>query len=284
MKNKPLKFIKYTVLTILLCTVVYFANAFVGNPVSKLLAANTAKNHLAQTYPGTDYQIESTSYNFKDGKYHSFVTSPTSIDTEFSISTDMFGRFRYDTFDSVENGFNTASRLDYEYRQLTDTVLEAETFPYSCHIAYATLEIYPEEAFSDPTLDEIPVYAINQSNLVIDKLYDIRKLGEQAGHLILYIEADSVSPQKAAEIILNIRSIFDEAEIPFVAMDFTLWYPQAEDGSRPDGEILIRDFPYSDIYAENMTDRIGAADKATKEYYAKRDAENEKLYGSTTSD
>lgn len=284
MKNKPLKFIKYAVLTVLLCTIAYFANAFMGNPVSKLLAANTAKNYLAQAYPDTDYQIERTAFNFKDGKYHSFVTSPTSIDTRFSIYTDMLGRFHYDTFDSVADGFNTASRLEYEYRQLADTVLESETFPYSCHIAYATLEIYPEEAFNDPDLDEIPVYALNQNELVIDKIYDIRKLGGQAGHLILYIEADSVTPQKSAEIMLDVRSLFDKAEIPFVSMDFTLWYPQAEDGSRPDGEILIRDFPYSDIYAENMTDRVTAADKATKEYYAMRDAENEKLYSSTTSD
>ena len=284
MKNKPLKFIKYAVLTVLLCIAVYFANAFMGNPVSKLLAASTAKNYLSQTYPNTDYQIERTAFNFKNGNYHSFVTSPTSIDTRFSIYTDMLGRFRYDTFDSVANGFNTASRLEYEYRQLADTVLESDDFPYSCHIAYATLEIYPEEALIAPDLDDIPAYAINQSELVIDKTYDIRKLGGQAGHLILYIEADSVTPQKAAEIMLDIRSLFADAEIPFVAMDFTLWFPKAEDGSRPDGEILIRDFAYSDIYAENMTDRVIAADKATKEYYARLDAENEKLYGNSCAE
>ena len=134
------------------------------------------------------------------------------------------------------------------------------------------MEIYPEEALHDPNANDVPAYAINQSMLNLDKIYDIRELGRQAGHLIVYVESDTVTIEKAAEIMLSIKTIFDDAGVPFVAMDFTLQYPLPEEGMRPDGEVSVDGFLYDAIYEDGMIERVAEADRALKAYYAEQDA------------
>lgn len=272
MKKKTLKIIALITAFILIIGLSWFANALLGNPVSKMLATNTAKKHLAETYPDTDYYIERIAFNFKSTNYYVHIKSPTSIDTEFTLYISMLGDLTLDTYDDVVNGFNTARRVDTEYRELVDTIFEHPNFPYSGRIGYGTLEIYPDEFIGNEENDEFPSYSIAQSSLELDKIYDIRELGRQAGHIIIYVEGDTVSIEKTAEMILDIKSYFDDANIPFVAMDFTLQYMKSEDGSRPDEEIHVKDFPYEDIYPEGMYDRVFEADKALTEYYSKLDA------------
>ncbi|MBR2894286.1 MAG: hypothetical protein IKC03_01330 [Oscillospiraceae bacterium] len=274
MKKRTLKIIAAVTAFVILGGLGWFANAMVGNPVSKMLAARAAEKHLEETYAGADFYIERIAYSFKDGSYHAFVKSPTSIDTEFSLSITMLGEIRLDTYEDVLDGFNTARRLDGEYRALTDTIFENPSFPYGCDIGFGTLEIYPEEALHDPNANDVPAYAINQSMLILDKIYDIRELGRQAGHLIVYVESDTITLEKAVEIMLGIKTIFDDAGVPFVAMDFTLQYPLPEEGMRPDGEVSVNGFLYDDIYEDGMIERVEEADRALKAYYAEQDAKN----------
>lgn len=261
MKKKHFKMIALITAIILIVGLGCLANSLLGNPISKMLATNTAKKHLTETYAGTDYYMERIAYSFKDGKYHAFIKSPTSIDTEFSLTIAMLGELRLDTYEDVVNGFNTARRVDYDYRDLADTIFENPSFPYTCHISYGTLEIYPEEAFADTERNEVPSYAINQKELELDKIYDIKELGKQAGHLIIYVESEVVTMEKASEIILDIKSIFDNAGIPFKAIDFTLQYPKPEEGKRPEGEVRISDFYYEEIYEDDMLERVREANK-----------------------
>ena len=184
----------------------------------------------------------------------------------------MLGKIRLDTYEDVIDGFNTARRLEEEYGALTDTVFENPSFPYTCHISYGTLEIYPEEALHDPNVNDVPAYAINQSTLILDKIYDIQELGRQAGHLIIYVESDAVTVEKAAEIMQDVRAIFDDAGVPFAAMDFTFQYLLPEEGLRPDGEVSVAGFLYDEIYEEGMIERVAEADRALKAYYAEQDA------------
>ena len=274
MKKKTQKILAAIMAFVILGGLGWFANALVGNPVSKMLAAKAAEKHLEETYAGTDFYIERIAYSFKDGSYHAFVKSPSSIDTEFSLRITMLGEVYFDTYDSVLECFTTASRLEQEYRALTDIIFENPSFPYTCHISYGSLEIYSEEALNDPNVNDIPAYAINQSTLILDKIYDIRELGRQAGHLIIYVESDTVTIEKAAEIMLDIKAIFDDAGVPFAAMDFNLWYPRAEDETRPDGEVSVDGFQYDAIYEDGMIERVEEADRALKAYYAEQDAKN----------
>ena len=85
MKKKIFKIVALITAIILIIGLGYFANALLGNPISKMLATNTAKKHLTKNYSNTDYYIERVAYNFKDGNYHVFIKSPTSIDTELNF-------------------------------------------------------------------------------------------------------------------------------------------------------------------------------------------------------
>ena len=271
MKKSPFKIVILIIGFIFFVFSIWFLNAFFGNPISKMLATNTAKEYLATTYGDTDYYMEDIRYSFKDGNYHAFIKSPTSIDTEFTLMLTMFGKLRVDTYEDVLSGFNTANRIESEYRELTDTVFDSPRFPYNCHISFGTLEIYPNELIENPEIDDIPAYSINQDELILDKIYDIRKLGKQAGHLIIYVESDIVTAERAVEIMLDIKKQFDSAKIPFFAMDFTLQYPRPEEGKRPEGEVSVKDFSYADINEAGMLDKVIEADKALKEYYKEQD-------------
>lgn len=272
MKKRILKTIAAVVAFGIIIGLGWFANALVGNPVSKMLAKHTAENHLAETYGGTDYYIERISYSFKDGNYHVFIKSPSSMDTEFSLSITMLGKLRLDTFDSVSGGSNTARRLEQAYRDLAAGIFSDPTFPCVCWIDYGTLEIYPGEMIGNPKYDDVPGYAINQDTLVLDKIYDIHELGKQAGHLIIYVESDTVTVENAARIMVDIKEQFDAAGVPFAAMDFVLQYPRPEEGMRPEGEVHVAHFPDEEIYPDGMVERVIAADKALDEYYATQDA------------
>ena len=246
-----------------------------GNPVSHALATRAAKAFLSDRFSGTDYQMERITYSFKDGRYHAFMTSPTSIDGDFSVSFSMLGAYHYDTYDSVLDGFNTAQRLNSEYRKLTDTILNDPALPYDnsqdYSIMFGKLEIYPREAFEDPNATDVPAYAIVQDDLELNKIYDIKELGAKAGHLILHVDNDTISVEEAARIMLDFRSMFDEADIPFYAMDFVLRHPRTEDGKTDDEEIRINDFLYQDIYEEGLTERIEIAIEETAAHNAMLD-------------
>lgn len=272
MKKKYLKIIALTVAVILIIGVLHFANALNGNPISKMLAQRTADAYLAEQYPDTDYYIENLAYSFKFGCYYAHIRSESSIDTQFTLYIDMVGNLNHDTYEDVPSGSITARRLEQEYRDLTDQVFESPTFPYSCYISYGTLEIYSQEHIDDPNVTDIPDYSIVQDDLIIDHIYDPRELGAQAGHLVVYVETDIVTVEKAAEIILDIRKKFDEANIPFRAMDFVLQFPRPEEGPRPDEDVRVENFPYEDIYEDGMVDRVAAANAERQAYYARQDA------------
>lgn len=265
------KYLKIGALILALCLtagLLLFANALLGNPVSKMLATNTAKKYIEETYTDTDYYIEEVSYNFKDGYYHAFVKSPTSMDTQFSIYITMFGNINRDTYEDVESGFVTAQRLDTEYRNLAETVFTNATFPAGADIAFGTLEIHSEEFLNNPDVYDIPSYALNQKELEIDKIYDIKELGSKAGHLTVYVNSDQVTLENAAKLLLTIKEQFHSAGIPFAAIDFHLENSNEE-------YIGVANFLADDIYEEGLVERVEQADQELKAFYGELDKENE---------
>lgn len=273
--KKYIKVLGIILLIALVAGLLWFGNAMMGNPVSHALASKAAKAFLSENFSDSDYKMERITYSFKDGRYHAFMVSPTSIDGDFSVCFSMLGEYRYDTYDSVLDGWNTAQRLESEYRKLTDTILNDPALPYDntqiYSIMFGRLEIYPREAFEDPNATDVPEYAILQEDLELNKIYDIKELGAKAGHLILYVDNEVISVAETARIMLDFRSMFDEADIPFYAMDFVLRHPRTEDGKSDDEEIRVNDFLYQDIYKEGLTDRIEIAIEETAAYYAMLD-------------
>ena len=272
MKKKVLKIIAFAIAIALILGICWVANGLNGNPISKMLAKKAATAYLAEHFPDTDYYIQELGFSFKFSNYYAHVRSETSMDTQFTLDINMLGNVYFDTYESVTGGFVTARRVEQEYRDLADQIFENPAFPYPSDIGYGTLEIYPREALDDPNVNDNPDYALVQQDLVLDQIYDIRELGRQAGHLIIYVESDTISFELASQIMLGIRTEFDKANIPFRTMDFVLQLPLPEEGPRSDEEVRVEDFRYEDIYQENLIDRIKAAHEELEAYYAEQDA------------
>ena len=274
MKRKLLKVLICTLFFLVIFALCWLVDSFLGNPVSYLLATRTAQSHLVTTYPGTDFSIDRIAYNFKFAEYSAYVRSPSSMDTHFSLHISKLGKLELDTYSSVLRGFNTAQRLNDEYRALSAQVFADPSFPHNCYISYGQLEIHSEEAFREESLSayDLPPYAINQSELVLDKIYDIPELGRRAGHLVIYVDSETVNTEQAASVMLAIKERFDRAGVPFAAMTFVLQYPKTHNGLRPEGEVRVAQFLYEDIYEEKMVERVARAEKELKEYYEKLDA------------
>lgn len=275
MKKKVLKILAFVVAIALIIGVSVFANALVGNPISKHIATNKAEKILEDKYSDKDFEIEKIVYSFKDGYYHVFIKSPSSIDSSFNITFDMWGNVKFDYYENdVLTGWNTANRIGKEYRDSVDAVFDSKSFPYVEHIGYGDIEFIPEEYMNDTS---VPDYAIITEELELDAFYDINELGAKAGKLTIYIDDETVTHERLAEIVLDIKRVFDDAGVGFYAMDLVIEYPKNEDSSKKEGRVEVKDFLYSDIYEEGILERVKESDKAAKEYYAEQDAEKQKL-------
>ena len=75
-----------------------------------------------------------------------------------------------------------------------------------------------------------------------------------------------------AEILLGIKKVFDDAGVKFYVIDCILDYPPENTEGEAE-RIEVNEFLYSDIYEDGLAERVEAADKAAKNYYAELDAE-----------
>lgn len=106
--TKKSKIILNAVLTILLLIVIFTQFVFYGNPISKILADKAADEYLNTHYRDLDLVHERAYYNFKDGVYVVRLWDKSSIDTQFSLEYDSFGKMKRNTYD--ERLFNTFRR------------------------------------------------------------------------------------------------------------------------------------------------------------------------------
>lgn len=271
MRKRILKIAALVVAVGLIALVCVFANSLVGNPISKAIASDTAKKHIAENYADKDFEIERVTYNFKDGYYHAFVSSESSIDSDFTLVIDMWGSLRSDSYeDRVLSGWNTSERISTDYRNAVDAVLDSTSFPYNAHIGYGDIEFYPREHAENY---HIPDYAMITDDLTPDAFYDVNELGAASGKLTVYIYDDTVSVDRLSEILLDIKEIFDDAGVNFYVIDCVLEYPKSENGPKQEGRVEVMDFLYSDIYEDGMPERVSASNEAANAYYAEQDAE-----------
>ena len=272
MKKRILKIAAFIFAIALIVGVCVFANGLVGNPISKAMATNTAEKHIEENYGDKDFEIERVTFSFKDGYYHAFIYSPSSIDSSFTLMIDMWSKLRYDTYeDRVLSGGNTADRISRDYRAVVDKVLDSQAFPYNEHIGYGDFDFYPRVHLEEYS---VPEYALITEDLTLDAFYDVNELGAKHGKLTIYIDDDTVSYERLAEILLDVRSIFDDAGVKFYVIDCVLEYQKNEDSSKKqEGRVEVREFLYADIYEDGMVERVKASDEAANAYYDEQDAE-----------
>ena len=272
MKKRILKIAAFVFAIALIVGVGVFANALVGNPISKVVATNTAEKHIEENYADRDFEIERVTFSFKDGYYHAFIYSPSSIDSDFTILVDMWGKLRYDTYeDRVLSGGNTADRISRDYRAAVDKVLDSQAFPYNEHIGYGDFDFYPRVHLEEYS---VPEYALITEDLTLDAFYDVNELGAKHGKLTIYIDDDMVSYERLSEILLDIRRIFDDSGVKFYVIDCVLEYQKNEDSSKKqEGRVEVREFLYADIYEDGMVECVKTSDEAANAYYNEQDAE-----------
>lgn len=276
-----MKIICIILCAVIILTVLYFAFAFFGNPVSWMLARKNSNQFLKENFPETDYEISRVCYNFKTGGYYADVVSPTSQDSYFTIDCNGWGQYQFDTYEAVTNMSNTISRLDREYRKLVKSKLYEGNGTLNSGIAYGEFRIagiyevhtYTTEDGSTEyyTLDK--EYGLDRDALEIDGQYDIRELARTAGRITLHIHDEEISVERAAELLLQVRDYLDENNIPFYAIDFDLRKPKNEYGQSTGGSVSVYDFLYSDIYPEGMTERVQENRDALQEHHTIQDAE-----------
>ncbi len=275
MKKKILKTVLIVVAVAVVGVAVWFINGFFGNPVSKYLAEKSAQEYLDENFADTDYEIEDAFYDFKMTGYNVNIISPSSADSGFTIRTGLDGKISYDTYeDDVINKQNTANRVGNEYREAVDKIFGDDSFPYESDICFGDIE-FVQDSYADN--HDVPDYAIITNDLELDKEYDLKDMGSKAGHIVVYVQSETVTEEKLAEILLTIKDLFDKNGVRFYLIDCVLEYPKAEDSTQKNDErIEVKDFLYSDIYEENMVQRVSDDNEATKAYWQSENAKNEK--------
>jgi len=268
--NRWVKIISIVTGVIILAIGLLIANSLLGNPVSKMVAKNSAQKYLEETYSEEDFIIEDIFYNFKDGAYNVKVISPSSIDSHFYLTIPFKKVVRDSYEDDVLSGWNTYQRIDEEYRKTVESVFSAEDFPIESDIDFGTIELLDENA---PARFDEPDYGVQLEELELDKMYDVKKLAKTTGHLVFYAEEKEISFENASEYLMNIKNELDEAGIPFYAIDFVLQNSK-EDSGKPyedNASIHTSNFLYDDIYEEDLAERIEQNHQMLMEYYEQED-------------
>jgi len=272
--KKAVKILAVVFALVLIGGIVWIANGLVGNPVSKMLAENTAKNYIAEKYRDMQLELSDASYNFKTSNYRVIAKSPTSIDTYFDIAVSSLGKIRYDSYeDDVLKKWNTYRRIDTSYRLMAERIFDSEDFPYRSYISFAELRELPDTITA---MDHGPFeaqYGLNIKTLELDKQYDLEELGKKAGHIVFYTEDEDVSIKRAAEIMLDLKRILNQNRVFFYAIDFVLEKPRLDEKpNHDDTAIRVSEFPDSDIYRDSLEQRLEKAHDALQKYYAEEDA------------
>ena len=282
--KKAIKYICILLCAALLVFAAYFLFAFFGNPVSWAIARINTSQYLEENFGDSHFRVNKVGYNFKTGGYYAFIDSPTSQDSYFTIYFDGWGRYRYDSYEDVVNKYTTLSRLDSQYRELVDEKFNETNTPFDISIVFGELKvsgIYEIYTYTDEggntveyTLDKN--YGLDRSILELDREYDIDQLGRDCGSICLYIHDPEVTVERAAELLLEVKTYLDEKQVPFHAIDFNLCEPRNEQGQLVGDQITLFEFLYSDIYEEDLIDRVREHWEIAREHYAIQDGEKNK--------
>lgn len=271
--KKTVKVILIVVVIALVAFGLFIAQSFYGNPIGKALATRAAEEYVSTTYPNTDYEIMDVDYDFKSGDYAALVISPSSRDTVFRVHFSGWGKLRSDDYPyEVENKFTTYRRVDWDYRALVDAMLQAEYPPDYFTIAFGALGFDMSQEIQAFGVED---FTLPMSGLELDKNYDVRELGRQAGMLTFYASSEEISYPEAAKILLQLKANLDKHDIPFRTIDFVLEKPRKDGVASGEKSIDILYFPAEDIYPEGLEQRLEKAHQKTLDYFNKMDKEKQ---------
>ncbi|MBS4539456.1 hypothetical protein GOQ27_13350 [Clostridium sp. D2Q-11] len=121
-----LKIVAGVVAIALISGILFITNAFVGNPISAMMANRAIEKYVDENYSALDLIIAEARYNFKDASYVARAESRTSIDTKFAIYY-RDGKVQRDDYKiHVLGMFNTLERLSDEYSTIAKEIVAKE--------------------------------------------------------------------------------------------------------------------------------------------------------------
>ena len=125
-KVNTLKILAGLAAIILIMGILFITNAFVGNPISQMLATRSIKKYVDKNYSSLDLKVDKAVYNFKDSAYSARAKSQTSVDTHFLVYY-RDGKVQRDDYESyVLSGFNTIQRFQEEYSSIAKSLISKE--------------------------------------------------------------------------------------------------------------------------------------------------------------
>lgn len=239
--------------------IIYVANSFTGNPISKQLVNSNVKVYVEQTYPELDLVIDDAFYDFKNGfRYIVSISSEHSEDLYFNILYNMKGEIVVDGYDSsITEGNNVMWRLSLEYKDETNRVFDiletnelfqgAESFYFSGWLQ-TTADIEYANTYHNWGLTG----GVDTTTLILDQQYDVGELGADSGLLDLYVDfADGdTSFERGALALKETKRVFDEQEIHFKHIRFGVFN---QEGNLAYG---VDYFPYDEIDSDDLAEKL----------------------------
>lgn len=237
MKKKSLRILAGSVAIFLIALLIFVTNSFVGNPISKMIAKNAIHNHVEENFANMDLEITDVIYSFKFGEYIAHANSPTSEDTNFSLTYR--GGNVVDNYEmSVLDKWNTYSRIEEEYSDFVKPIIE-ENFPYEIEMLFVSL-IKNEEDNEKLTLDmEVDFYQMPLSS-----------------SLSIFIYETQHSWEKIAKIALELNALLEKNRIEIDNYSIVLSNPKEESANYE--SLGVYDFPKSLLQEENLADTLKA--------------------------
>ncbi len=265
--KKTLKILSIVVACILILGLLYIANGFLGNPVSKFIVNKKANEYINNTYPDLSLNKE-IFYSFKDSNYYVTLSSEESKDLVFVLSYSMSGKLNYDTYESnITNGYNVMERITGDYREEAEALFETlEENPLFARGEYfhASAYLITKEDIEN-RLEEFSDTGggIDGKGLELDKEYDTKVMGKQAGviDISLNLSSGNTDYESGAEAVKEIKKAFDEAGIGFYYISFGVYNEEGNYAYRVDY------FPYEEIDKSDLAKKLKEANNADKKEY-----------------
>ncbi len=226
-------------------------------PLTKGQVARVANSYVAQTYGDTDFYVEKIELSDKNPHlYHAYIVSPGSDDSHFIVSIDRWGKIKSDSYsNAVLSGANTADRMRKEYWDGVEAVVTSRAFPYRVTRVTADISFYPKEMKGT---SGVPEYALFIEDLTLDASFDA-DFGAKAGNVSIDIQDDTISVERLAEILLDLKEILDNEGLPFYSITCNLADPDPATWWEDGGRLQLIHFLSSDIYEEGMVKRVREA-------------------------
>lgn len=234
MKTKTKRILALVAALLLIGFLLIFLNGTVGNPISKAMAKSAAQEYVDDRYDDLQLELKDVVYNFKFSEYLVRYQSAASQDTAFAVYVDSFGHVIRDDYESeVLSLITTYRRLDGELRALGRELFRAEFAEQDIDIAHLSGNLSDPRPFTEYLTLDMPLDPHHPP------------FGVQAA---LWIFDEDVSYERMAELLLRMRKVCAEAEIPVTEYDVRIEW--GEDDAR--NSLWLYDIPADLLNAEDL--------------------------------